>query len=213
MKKLRTLFAGHTAAVLYALGALGLVLWLLAQFAADSALYALGLLRPQTVTLADTGLYTLVDLEWDGADTLTALTGDVQLHLQPGQRVRTLRLVADYSTTLSYERDLYWHLPGMGYTPRLRIWPQAGPNGSWSYTLPVYAGQNLRLDLADQSGVEITIREIVLNERPALYTYFVPTLWQLLWLAAVPGLLACAIALGRDILARKPHTKKGGPKS
>ena len=87
MKKLRSFFSAHTAGALYLLGVLGLAVWLLAQFAADSVLYAAGLLRPQTVTLADTGLYTLVDLEWDGADTLTALTGDVQLHLQPGQRV------------------------------------------------------------------------------------------------------------------------------
>lgn len=211
MKKFLNLSHKTLTKICYLLGAFLLAAWMLLQFAVDTLFYATGRIHPQTVTLADTDLYTLVDLEWDGADTLTALTGDVQLHLQPGQPVRNLRLVAEYSTQDSYERDLYWHLPGGGYTPKRRIWPTAGPDGSWEYTLPFYAGQNLRLDLADQSGVEIRIKALELNQRPAWYTYFIPTLWQLLWLAAVPGLLACAAALVQDGVRLIRQMKKRGP--
>ena len=198
-------------ATLYLAGALLLLLSMAVTFAADTLSFATGRLHPQTITLADTEWYTLVDLAWDGADTLTALSGDVQIHLQPGQPVRYLRLEAAYSTADSYERDLYWHLPGRGYSPRYRVWPNPGPDGVWEYTVPLWAGQNLRLDLADQSGAEIRIHQIVLNEQPVWYTYFIPTLWQLLWLAIGPGLLACGAALAQDAVRCVRHKKEGGP--
>lgn len=200
------------AKLFYLAGILCLIAAMVITFAADTVLYASGRMHPQTITLADTDLYTLVDMEWDGADTLTALSGDVQLYLQPGQRVRTLRLVAKYDSDMSYERDLYWHLPGGGYTPKRRVWPTAGPDGSWLYTVPLLAGQNLRLDLADQSGVHIELKALEINQRPAWYHYFIPTLWQLFWLAVVPGLLACAAALVQDVIKIR-QTKKGGPEA
>lgn len=198
MKTQRMRFRQHPAKLLYLLGAAGLLLSMLLTFALDSIGYAAGILREQTVTLADTGLYTLVSLEPQGGDVLVSATGDAQLLLQPGQRVRRLRLVAEYPADVSCEKDLYWHLPGQGYTPACRVWPAAAGAGSWSYTVPWLAGQNLRLDLADQSGVRIRLTAVVLNERPAWYTYFVPSLHQLFWLAAAPGLAACAAALIRD---------------
>ena len=71
-------------------------------------------------------------------------TGDAQLLLNPGTLVRRLRLVARYEGEASAEKDLYYHLPGFGYTSRLRVWPTAQPDGSWLYTLPRFAGQGLR---------------------------------------------------------------------
>lgn len=199
--------------VCYGLGCVVLAASMLLHFAVDSVSYATGRLHHQVLTLADTDLYTLVDLAWDGADTLTAQTGDVQLLLQPGQPVRNLRLYATYSTQAGYERDLYWHLPGQGYSRRHRVWPTAGPDGSWDYTLPLLAGKGLRLDLADQSGVDICVQAVEINRRPAWYTYLIPTLWQLAWLAAVPGLLACAAALLQDGIRKIRLSKKGGPKA
>lgn len=198
---------------LYLLGAGILLAGMVLTFALDSLLYATGRLRPQTITLADTEYYTLVDLDWDGGETLTARSGDVQLHLQPGQRVRNLRLNAEYDGTASYERDLYWHFPGQGFSPKHRVWPSVGPDGSWDYTVPLLAGQNLRLDLADQSGAEIRIHSLELNRRPPWYTYFIPSLWQLLWLGTVPGLLSCGAALAGDLLCRVHQKKEGGSRA
>ena len=96
------------------------------------------------------------------------------------------------------EKDLYYHLPGFGYTPLLRVWPASQPDGSWLYTLPRFAGQGLRLDLADSAGVRLELEAIVLNERLPAWRYFVPSVWQLFWLAALPGLAGCAVTLKRE---------------
>lgn len=197
MKKLWKRFCRRPAAALYGLGVAGLVLCMLANFALDGVLYAAGILREQTITLADTALYQLVNLEQTGPDTLTSLTGDAQLLLTPGQPVRRLRLVAGYEEG-SHERDLYYHLPGGGYSARLRVWPALSEDGaSWIYTVPRWAGQNVRLDLVDTAPATVRVEAVILNERPAWYRYFIPTPWQLFWLAAVPGLLACAVTLRR----------------
>ena len=178
----------HPFRALYALGVVLLVLSMLGSFALDGVLYALGVYEQKTATLADTDRYILV----------TSTTGDAQLLLTPGTLVRRLRLVAAY-TGDGGEKDLYYHLPGMGYTPRLRVWPTIAPDGeSWTYTLPRVAGQNLRLDLADTAGVSVQVTALILNERPAWFTYFVPGGWQLFWLAVLPGLAGCLVTLRRD---------------
>nr|WP_317401713.1 hypothetical protein [uncultured Gemmiger sp.] len=188
----------HPFGALYLLGVLLLVLSMVGSFALDGVLYALGVYEEKTVTLADTDQYTLVNMEEIAPGVLTSTTGDAQLLLTPGTLVRRLRLVAEY-TGDGGEKDLYYHLPGMGYTPRLRVWPTAAPDGeSWTYTLPRTAGQNLRLDLADTSGVEVQVTALLLNERPAWTTYFVPGGWQLFWLAVLPGLAGCLLTLRRD---------------
>lgn len=197
MKTLWKRLCRRPAAVLYGLGAAGLVLYMLANFALDSILYTAGVLREQTVTLADAALYQLVDLEQTGLDTLTSRTGDAQLLLTPGQPVRRLRLVAEYGAG-SHERDLYYHLPGGGYSARLRVWPVRTADGAgWVYTVPRWAGQNVRLDLVDTAPVTVRVTAIVLNERLPWYRYFIPAPWQLFWLAVLPGLLACAVTLRR----------------
>ena len=183
--------------------------WMLASFLFDTLSYATGRIREQTITLEDTGVYTLVNMTREG-DTLTAATGDAQLLLHPGQPIRTLRLVAEYETPGTNEMDLYYHLPGGGYSAQLRVWPLLLADGaSWGYRLPLITGQNIRLDLADQSGVAVRVEKLVCNERPAWYTYFVPSLWQLLWLAAAPGLAGCLLALLREAAHTKIGPRKG----
>ena len=76
--------------------------------------------------------------------------------------------------------------------------PTAQPDGSWLYTLPRFAGQGLRLDLADTAGVAVELTAIVLNERLPWQEYFVPSAWQLFWLAVLPGLAGCALTLKRE---------------
>ena len=200
MKRLKALWAAachRPFRALYALGACLLALALVGNFALDQLLYAAGLLKEKTVTLADTGQYTLVNMENAGG-TLTSTTGDAQLLLQPGTLVRRLRLVARYDSEAGNEKDLYYHLPGFGYTPLLRVWPKARADGSFSYTLPRFAGQGLRLDLADSAGVTVELTAIVLNERLPWQQYFIPSAWQLFWLAALPGLAGCAVTLKRE---------------
>ena len=200
MKALKTLWATarrRPFRALYALGVCLLALTLVENFALDQALYAAGLLEEKTVTLADAGQYTLVNME-NADGTLTSTTGDAQLLLQPGTLVRRLRLVARYDSEAGNEKDLYYHLPGFGYTPLLRVWPKARVDGSVSYTLPSVAGRGLRLDLADTAGVAVELDAIVLNERPAWQQYFIPSAWQLFWLAALPGLAGCAVTLKRE---------------
>ena len=185
-------------AALYLLGVVLLLLSMAGSLALDSLLYAFGVYEQKTVTLADTDQYTLVNMEESSPGVLTSTTGDAQLLLTPGTLVRRLRLVAEYEGD-GGEKDLYYHLPGMGYTPRLRVWPTAAHDGeSWVYTVPRLAGQNLRLDLADTAGVSLTVTAIVLNERDAWYTYFVPGAAQLFWLAVLPGLAGCALTLRRE---------------
>ncbi|MBQ7859047.1 MAG: hypothetical protein IJ347_02780 [Faecalibacterium sp.] len=182
---------------------LAAALWLVysgAVLAFDTLCYATGRLRPQTVTLNDTALYTLEQLEYDGQSTLISTEGDPKLFLTPGQPVRTLRLVAQYSAE-GQEKDLYYHLPGRGYTAALRVWPTLTGPDEYSYTVPFYAGQNLRLDLCDRSGVAITVQAIVLNEPQPIASYFVPSLWQLLWLTALPGLAACGLQLAAEAVS------------
>ena len=181
---------------LYALGVCLLALALAGNFALDQLLYAAGLLKEKTVTPENAGQYVLVNMENTG-DTLVSTTGDAQLLLSPGTLVRRLRLVARYQGD-GGEKDLYYHLPGFGYTPLLRVWPASQPNGSWLYTLPRFAGQGLRLDLADSAGVRLELEAIVLNERLPAWRYFVPSAWQLFWLAALPGLAGCAVTLKRE---------------
>lgn len=203
----RAWFWRSPARALYLLGAAGLMLSMLLTFALDTLGYATGILREQTITLADTQRYTCVNLEQTEDGTLTSLTGDAQLLLDTQGRVRSLRLAAQYPRGDASEMDLYWHLPGRGYTAAQRVWPvRCGGNAGWCYTVPWLAGQNLRLDLADQSGVAVQVQAIILNERPAWYRYFIPTLSQLFWLAAVPGLLACAVMLGRELAAARRRT-------
>ena len=198
MKKLWSAAKARPYVALYALGAACLLIGMLAGFVGDSVLYATGRLYEQTVCADDTALYTLVNMTREG-DVFTADTGDAQLLLAPGQRIRTLRLEAEYETAAANEMDLYYHLPGGGYSARLRVWPTLSRDGqSWIYHLPLITGQNIRLDLADQSGVSLHLMRIVLNERPAWYTYFIPSLWQLFWLGVLPGLAGCALALVRD---------------
>lgn len=188
----------HPFRALYALGVVLLVLSMAGSFALDGVLYALGVYQQKTVTLADTDQYTLVNMEESAPGVLTSTTGDAQLLLTPGTLVRRLRLVATY-TGDGGEKDLYYHLPGMGYTSRLRVWPTMAPDGaSWTYTLPRTAGQNLRLDLADTAGVGVQVTALILNERPDWTTYFVPGGWQLFWLAVLPGLAGCLLTLRRD---------------
>lgn len=200
MKRLKTLWAAarrRPFAALYALGACVLALTLAGNFALDQLLYAAGLLQQKTVTLADAGQYTLVNLENTG-NGLVSTTGDAQLLLAPGTLVRRLRLVADYAAD-GGEMDLYYHLPGRGYTPRLRVWPEKDAGGhDWLYTVPRLAGQGLRLDLADTAGVAVELSAIVLNERLPWQEYFIPSGWQLFWLAAAPGLVGCAVTLKRE---------------
>lgn len=181
---------------LYALGVCLLALALAGNFALDQLLYAAGLLKEKTVTPENAGQYVLVNMENTG-DTLVSTTGDAQLLLSPGTLVRRLRLVARYQGD-GGEKDLYYHLPGFGYTPLLRVWPASQPDGSWLYTLPRFAGQGLRLDLADSAGVRLELEAIVLNERLPARRYFVPSAWQLFWLAALPGLAGCAVTLKRE---------------
>ncbi len=181
---------------LYALGVCLLALALAGNFALDQLLYAAGLLKEKTVTPENAGQYVLVNMENTG-DTLVSTTGDAQLLLSPGTLVRRLRLVARYQGD-GGEKDLYYHLPGFGYTPLLRVWPASQPDGSWLYTLPRFAGQGLRLDLADSAGVHLELEAIVLNERLPAWRYFVPSAWQLFWLAALPGLAGCAVTLKRE---------------
>lgn len=181
---------------LYALGVCLLALALAGNFALDQLLYAAGLLKEKTVTPENAGQYVLVNMENTG-DTLVSTTGDAQLLLSPGTLVRRLRLVARYQGD-GGEKDLYYHLPGFGYTPLLRVWPASQPDGSWLYTLPRFAGQGLRLDLADSAGVRLELEAIVLNERLPAWRYFVPGAWQLFWLAALPGLAGCAVTLKRE---------------
>lgn len=185
-------------AALYLLGVVLLLLSMAGSLALDSLLYALGVYEQKTVTLGDTGQYTLVNMEETAPGVLTSTTGDAQLLLTPGTLVRRLRLVADYEGD-GGEKDLYYHLPGMGYTPRLRVWPTAADDGeSWVYTVPRAAGQNLRLDLADTAGITVTVKALVLNERDPWYAYFVLGAAQLFWLAVLPGLAGCALTLRRD---------------
>lgn len=200
MKRLKNLWAAarrRPFRALYALGACLLALTLVGNFALDQLLYAAGLLQEKTVTLENTGQYTLVNMENAGG-VLTSTTGDAQLLLSPGTLVRRLRLVARYEGEASAEKDLYYHLPGFGYTAHLRVWPTAQPDGSWLYTLPRFAGQGLRLDLADTAGVAVELTAIVLNERQPWQEYFIPSAWQLFWLAVLPGLAGCALTLKRE---------------
>ena len=202
MKRSRLSAAGRLWARCYLAGALALAAWMLANALLDTFCYATGRLHTQYVTLDDTSLYTLVNLARTDADTLTAVTGDAQLLLTPGQRIRTLRLTAQYSAAGS-EMDLYWHLPGRGYSASMRVWPvRTADGGAWCYTLPQLTGQNIRLDLADQAGVAVTVQTIVLNEQPPFWRYFVPSLWQLLWLGILPGLAAAALTLARGVRAQ-----------
>lgn len=188
----------HPFRALYLLGVVLLLLSMAGSFALDGVLYALGVYEQKTVTLADTDQYTLVNMEESAPGVLTSTTGDAQLLLTPGTLVRRLRLVAAY-TGDGGEKDLYYHLPGMGYTSRLRVWPAVAPDGtSWTYTLPRTAARNLRLDLADTAGVRVQVEALILNERPAWFTYFVPGGWQLFWLAVLPGLAGCLLTLRRD---------------
>lgn len=185
-------------AALYLLGVVLLLLSMAGSLALDSLLYAFGVYEQKTVTLADTDQYTLVNMEESFPGVLTSATGDAQLLLTPGTLVRRLRLVAEYEGD-GGEKDLYYHLPGMGYTPRLRVWPTAAHDGeSWVYTVPRIAGQNLRLDLADTAGVTVTVTAIVLNEPQPWTAYFVPGAAQLFWLAVLPGLAGCALTLRRE---------------
>ena len=195
----RALGGGACCRPFRALSALGVCLLALAlagNFALDQLLYAAGLLKEKTVTPENAGQYVLVNMENTG-DTLVSTTGDAQLLLSPGTLVRRLRLVARYQGD-GGEKDLYYHLPGFGYTPLLRVWPASQPDGSWLYTLPRFAGQGLRLDLADSAGVRLELEAIVLNERLPARRYFVPSAWQLFWLAALPGLAGCAVTLQRE---------------
>lgn len=170
----------------------------------DTFSYAAGRLHTQTVTLADTELYTLEQLEFAGetGDTLRSTEGDSKLLLSPGQPVRTLRLVAEYSQDGS-EMDLYYHLPGQGYSRNLRCWPTRTAVGEYSYTVPFYAGQGLRLDLCDRSNITVKLTAIVLNEPQPWYCYFVPSLWQLFWLGAAAGLAACILSLCKELLPNR----------
>ena len=167
------------------------------NFVLDQLLYAAGVLEETTVTLQNAEQYTLVNMENTG-DGLVSTTGDAQLLLNPGTLVRRLRLVARYEGGAVCEKDLYYHLPAFGYTSRLRVWPTAREDGSWTYTLPRFAGQGLRLDLADSAGVTVDLTAIVLNERLPWQEYFIPSAWQLFWLAALPGLAGCAVTLKRE---------------
>ena len=185
------------AAVLWLAWGAGLLLF-------DTVCGAVGRITPQTVTLSDTALYTLDQLEAVDADTLRSTEGDPKLFLNPGQPVRTVRLVAQYSAEGS-EMDLYYHLPGRGYDPNLRLWPTLTAPGEYTYTLPFYAGQGLRLDLCDRIGVEVTITEIRLNEPQPWYSYYVPSLWQLFWLAAGAGLAACTIETCRELFPNRKN--------
>ena len=200
MKRLKNLWTAarrRPFRAFYALGACLLALTLAGNFALDQLLYAAGALKEKAVTLENTEQYTLVNMERTG-DGLVSTTGDAQLLLNPGTLVRWLRLVARYEGEASAEKDLYYHLPGFGYTSRLRVWPTVQPDGSWLYTLPRFAGQGLRLDLADTAGVAVELNAFVLNERQPWQEYFVPSAWQLFWLAVLPGLAGCALTLKRE---------------
>ena len=200
MKRLKTLWAAarrRPFRALYALGVCLLALTLVGNFVLDQLLYAAGVLEETTVTLQNAEQYTLVNMENTG-DGLVSTTGDAQLLLNPGTLVRRLRLVARYEGGAVCEKDLYYHLPAFGYTSRLRVWPTAREDGSWTYTLPRFAGQGLRLDLADSAGVTVDLTAIVLNERLPWQEYFIPSAWQLFWLAALPGLAGCAVTLKRE---------------
>jgi hypothetical protein len=191
------LLCGIAAAVLWLVCAAGLLLF-------DTLCYATGRITQQTVTLQDTALYTLDQLEFADAETLVSTEGDSKLFLSPGQPVRRLRLEAHYSVADS-EMDLYYHLPGRGYSQKLRVWPTQTGAGEYTYTVPFFAGQGLRLDLCDHSGVRVTAVTIHLNEPLPWYGYFIPTLWQLFWLAAGAGLAACAIELCRELFPNRKY--------
>lgn len=200
MKRLKNLWTAacrRPFRAFYVLGVCLLALTLVGNFALDQLLYAAGALKEKTVTLENTEQYTLVNMERTG-DGLVSTTGDAQLLLNPGTLVRRLRLVARYEGDAVCEKDLYYHLPAFGYTSRLRVWPTAREDGSWTYTLPRFAGQGLRLDLADSAGVTVDLTAIVLNERMPWQEYFIPSAWQLFWLAVLPGLAGCAVTLKRE---------------
>lgn len=207
MKKLIGRCMAHPWRFCYSVGALLLALWLAGNAGLDALCFAAGRLRTEKITLADTGRYLLVNMEQVDDTTLLARNGDAQLHLITGQRVRSLRVVGQLPT--GAEKDLYYHLPGMGYSPLFRVWPESGPDGTEErYLLPQLTGSNLRLDLADTGGTEVTVQEIVINEPRLLAARLVPSLWQLFWLLILPGLAASAVeAMQRSTGRQKCETK------
>lgn len=191
------LVCGGAALLLWLVCAVGLLVF-------DTVCYATGRLSPQTITLQNEAVYTLEQLDRVGEDTLVSTEGDSKMFLNPGQPVRTVRLVAQYSRSGS-EMDLYYHLPGRGYSRSLRLWPTQTDENEYRYTVPFFAGQGLRLDLCDRSAIEVTVTAIHLNEPQPWYSYFVPSLWQLFWLAAGAGLAGCTIELCRDFFPNRKY--------
>ena len=78
MKRLKKLWAAarrRPFRALYALGACLLALALVGNFALDQLLYAAGLLKEKTVTLENTGQYTLVNMENNGGSDILMISG------------------------------------------------------------------------------------------------------------------------------------------
>ncbi len=174
----------------------------------DAVCYQTGRFTTQTITLADSELYVLNDFTLVGDDVLYAQTGDPSILLMPGQQVRRITVIlADDST--SAERDLYYHLPGLGYSPFLRVWPTiSADTTAYTYELPLITGQNIRLDLCDRSGASVRVVAFIINEPLPLWAYVTPSAWDCFWLCVLPAIAACVLLLCGDAYAIFAKSKK-----
>ena len=143
MKRLKKLWAAarrRPFRALYALGACLLALALVGNFALDQLLYAAGLLKEKTVTLENTGQYTLVNMENNGG-VLTSTTGDAQLLLNPGTLVRRLRLVARYEGEASAERTFITTCRALATPPACGCGPRRSRTAAGSTPCPGSPGR------------------------------------------------------------------------
>lgn len=203
-------FKKHPAAKLpvlcYALGVLVLLAVCLGSLAANRIAYATGRLQTARLSLAD---FELRDLEQQADGSLLCTSGDPQLVLKDAARaVESLHLQASYAAP-PLKVNAFWAKPGQNHSLRQMAYPRQGSESAvQSFWLPPLGGQSLRLDPGIVPGNMVTIESIEINIPRPFWAFLLPSFTQWLLLAVLPGLVACGLAVLKQ-LGLWPRRKRG----
>lgn len=189
-------------ALCYAAFLAGSLLFALYGVAEDGVRRLTGDVRRIEIDGAQTGAFTLLDLEQDGACyTSTSIDPRMEMALSvvsPDAQAVYVRSVTLYFRETNMDPGeicvFYKPKPNMPeYDAIYRVWAHKESPNVYRFTLPMGKLYGIRIDPSIYSGFRFDLDRVVLNEPRTLLDRLTPTRPWLLAAAAVPPLAASAL--------------------
>lgn len=170
------------------------------SFAEDRVQRALGNVTTQQVTAAD---FDWTDLTAEGSELVTASPDPRMILRSTPAYVRGVQIRVTFENREPGEFCIFYKpRPDMeDFDANYRVWAHIEADGSYTFALPRGRVYGLRLDPGIYTGIRMKIESITLNPRRSFAAYFAPTRPWLLAQAALPALIASAVACLQEAAA------------